>query len=80
MTEQIAAALIASGALFAVVALICSAVLRALDMKLTHVERVRDREDDDALDARLRLIEQQTDAHEQQIKDVRSSLTIKGLR
>lgn len=80
MTEAIAASLIGAGALLGMVFVICVATLKAIEMKLAHIERVRDRDEDDEIDRRLTAVEAIAQQDHQEIKAVRSSLTLKGLR
>lgn len=74
MTEAIAAV-----ALVVAVALVCATRLRATSMKFAHEERTRDLNEDDALERRLSALEGDNDRRDQEIRDVRSSLSLKRL-
>lgn len=70
----IAASLVAS------VLLVCLTALRWTSMRLAHVERVRDLDEDGEIARRLTAIEDATEQRDQEIRDVRTSLAMKGLR
>lgn len=74
-----ALAVVVAVSLVASVGIVCLATLRAIGMRLAHEERTRDLDEDDALERRISALEDAGDRRDQEVRDVRSSLSLKRL-